>query len=417
MSNFNESGVTVFRERLKKNWPIWLVAFATFVNGVVSVLQIMLTRLPIKPSHFRTLLPFGQYYINRSLTLVLGFMLLYLSIHLLQRRRIAWWVATVCAGLAFVLHIAHLHLWYTAISTAIAFILLLVFRKRFTVRPESRSLLQGFGLLVFSILFALMYGAVGFWLLDIRDFGVHITFINALVRTFREFTLIGNNDLVAQTRYAVWFIQSLRILGVVTGGFAFYSLFRPVVYHIETLPHNREKAHALLMTAHHIAVDGWSYNLMIDDLAALYAARVAGRADALPARQNVIGQVQHVVTLVVGQMHFQELQAPVDVIHQAEPLYHQMHRSHTTTVHRPGPLRHLIVDITGFEHGSRLVLPVLGLQSTFDSLLAVPKDFGIASIHSKWPFVGCYVLGRTCVSPHIDGHFEFFVQTLRKNHA
>ena len=42
------------------------------------------------------------------------------------------------------------------------------------------------------------------------------------------------------------------------------------------------EAHALLMTAHHIAVDGWSYNLMIDDLAALYAARVEGRADALP---------------------------------------------------------------------------------------------------------------------------------------
>jgi amino acid adenylation domain-containing protein len=40
-------------------------------------------------------------------------------------------------------------------------------------------------------------------------------------------------------------------------------------------------SHALLMTAHHIAVDGWSYNLMIDDLAALYAARVEGRADAL----------------------------------------------------------------------------------------------------------------------------------------
>ncbi len=40
--------------------------------------------------------------------------------------------------------------------------------------------------------------------------------------------------------------------------------------------------HVLLMTAHHIAVDGWSYTLMVNDLAALYAARVEGRADALP---------------------------------------------------------------------------------------------------------------------------------------
>src|SRR6266568_423837 len=53
-----------------------------------------------------------------------------------------------------------------------------------------------------------------------------------------------------------------------------------------------------------------------------------------------------------------------------------------------------------------LDFPVLGLETAFDSLLAVPDDFGIDSIHSKWPFVGSYVRSRTLFSPHTHGHFE-----------
>ena len=182
-------------------------------------------------------------------------MLLYLSIHLLQRRHAAWWVATFSIALSFVLHIFHWHLWYTAISLAITLVLLISFRERYRVRTGSRSLLQGFSLLGFSIVFALMYGTVGFWLLDKRDYGISFSVLDSFIRTLREFSLIGNNDLVAQTTYARWFLRSLNILGVVTGGFAFYSLFRPVVYRIETLPHEREKAQALLNKYGHSTYD------------------------------------------------------------------------------------------------------------------------------------------------------------------
>ena len=105
----------------------------------------------------------------------------------------------------------------------------------------------------------------------------------------------------------------------------------------------------------------------------------------------------------------------IDVLHQAQSLYHQVHGSYSATVHRRGPLRHLIVDVTGIEHRARLVFPVLGFETTFDSLLAVAQDFGIFSIHSKWPFVGCCGLDNTCISTPIDGHFELFVQTAREN--
>ncbi len=40
--------------------------------------------------------------------------------------------------------------------------------------------------------------------------------------------------------------------------------------------------HVLVITAHHIACDGWSFNLLIDELAALYAAAATGQAPPLP---------------------------------------------------------------------------------------------------------------------------------------
>jgi amino acid adenylation domain-containing protein len=41
-------------------------------------------------------------------------------------------------------------------------------------------------------------------------------------------------------------------------------------------------AHVLVLTIHHVAVDGWSYGILFRELSALYAARVEGRDAALP---------------------------------------------------------------------------------------------------------------------------------------
>jgi hypothetical protein len=67
-----------------------------------------------------------------------------------------------------------------------------------------------------------------------------------------------------------------------------------------------------------------------------------------------------------------------------------MHRSNTPAVHALHALGHLVVDITGPEHRPGLVLPILGRQTAGDSVLAVAENFGVVSIHSKWPFVDCW---------------------------
>ena len=230
----------------RRDGPIWLVAGAAFANGLLGIVSVLVARFRDRPSLFNMPLPFGLYHWSRSLTLLFGFVLAYLSFHLLQRRRAAWGLALGGAILAAIAHVGRGHLWYAALAPATLVVLLLLFRQRFTVRSEPRSIAQGVGLMLLSLFVALAYGTLGFWLLDKKDFGLEFNLAGALLRTLREFSLMGNSDLVAHTRHARWFLDSLDLLGVAAGVFALYSLFRPVAYRQRTLPQQRTLMKSIL---------------------------------------------------------------------------------------------------------------------------------------------------------------------------
>ena len=240
------SGLQRFGLAARRSWPIWLVAGATLVNGLLSIVSVLLLRLHERPGMANWPLPFGIYHWSRSLPLLFGFSLVYLSFHLFQGRRTAWGLALGGAILAAIAHIGRGHPWFVALAPGIVIALLLAFRKRFTVRSEPRSIAQGVGLMALTLLLALAYGTLGFWLLDKRDFGLEFSLGGALVRTLREFSLVGNGDLVAHTRHAHWFLNSLDMLGLAAGAFTLYSLFRPVAYHLRTLPQQRVTMQSIL---------------------------------------------------------------------------------------------------------------------------------------------------------------------------
>lgn len=232
--------------RFKEDWAIWVVSSITLAIGVLSIISILAVRFQEQPQLFHILLPFGLHLVSRSLTLVLGFMLVYLSLHLFHRKRVAWWLATILLVLLTVAQIGRGYLVYTGLAPAGTVALLLFVRKRFTVRSEQTSIVKGLALVVLSMSLALAYGTLGFWLLHKNDFGIEFHLVESFIRTLREFTLLGNSDLIAQTRHARWFLDSLRILGVLAWGFAAYSLFRPMAYRLRTLPQERLEVQSIL---------------------------------------------------------------------------------------------------------------------------------------------------------------------------
>ena len=97
---------------LRRDWPIWLIALATLANGLLGLVSVLVVRFQDKPALLNMPLSFGLYHWSRSLTLLFGFVLVYLAFHLLQRRRAAWSLALGGAILAAVAHIGRGHLWY-----------------------------------------------------------------------------------------------------------------------------------------------------------------------------------------------------------------------------------------------------------------------------------------------------------------
>lgn len=221
-----------------------LVSALTFLAGFLAFARPIAERLPDKITD--TFLPLDAAGAASYLFLGFGLSLMYLGYELSKRKRAAWWLALVFGGFNLALHTLLAPSLLSAGVAVLTLVALLVARNQFRSRVHADNLWQGLRILVFSILFAIAYGVLGFWLLDKRDFGISFGFGDAIIRTFKSYLLLGNNDLMAHSRYARWFLHSLAIVGGLTLTYGIFSIFRPLRNRLSTLPSERAEAGALL---------------------------------------------------------------------------------------------------------------------------------------------------------------------------
>ncbi len=105
--------------------------------------------------------------------------------------------------------------------------------------------------------------------------------------------------------------------------------------------------------------------------------------EARPAGQQVVGDVQHVIRLVVRQVELQQVQAVVDRRGQSQLLHHQMQRSEAAGRDGPRAVGDLIVDVRGRQHRPFGAGVVVLVQTKFDAALAVCELLSYLSVHSK----------------------------------
>jgi hypothetical protein len=143
---------------------------------------------------------------------------------------------------------------------------------------------------------------------------------------------------------------------------------------------------------------------------------VASQFNVLQAHtleHRVVGQVQNMVTLMVGQMPLEQMQPGVDFIGQPQLLDHHMHRSDPTAIDPTVAIGHLVVDVSSFHHRLGLIAPGSPrIQPTLDSTLALAKDFWVSFLHSKCPLFWVGLTLIISIKPSCDGHFEFLLPGL-----
>jgi amino acid adenylation domain-containing protein len=171
-----------------------------------------------------------------------------------------------------------------------------------------------------------------------------------------------------------------------------------------------EEDHAMLVTLHHIASDGWSLGILMRELATLYGAFVEGRPSPLPELEI---QYPDYATWQRGWLRGEELAAQLDYwrkrLKGAPPLLQmpadrprpavQTHRGTTRTFVLPADLSAALL-VLGRKEGAT---PFMTLLAAFQALLARYTSQDDIS-------VGTPIAGRNRLE--IEGLIGFFVNTL-----
>jgi phosphatidylglycerol lysyltransferase len=178
--------------------------------------------------------------------LLIGLALIVSAVNIYRRKRRAWQIVLALACFSTLFHIfKDHHRWHAVFSLALVVALLLA-RRSFTVRSRGLDYRTAALRFAVAVVAAFGYGVAGFWLLEPHEFGINFNWLDSIHRTLLCLSLVGDPSLAPQTRYAAWFLDSFTVLTMSVIGYGLLSLFRPILYHLRTLPKERARARELL---------------------------------------------------------------------------------------------------------------------------------------------------------------------------
>ncbi|MGE5123681.1 MAG: flippase-like domain-containing protein [Acidobacteriaceae bacterium] len=231
-------------------WNIHLVALLTAGMGIIDVLSGLTPALHDRIQILEQFSPFGVDVGGHLTSALAGFALLLLARGLWRRKRLAWALAVTILVVSVPVHLFKGLDYEEAILGAALAIWLVSLRPHFHAHSDPPSIRQGLFTLLIALLFTLLYGVLGFYLLD-RHFivdGQAVTFSlwGSLRQTVVMFTQYYNPGLVPATRFGRYFVGSIYIVSAVTVGYALLMLIRPVLVRKGASAEEKQNAKAIV---------------------------------------------------------------------------------------------------------------------------------------------------------------------------
>lgn len=230
---------------LAENWGVRFIALLTGLMGLVNVLSSL---TPSLADRVRLLQGISPLQVRRGghLTAALaGFALLLLAASLWRRKRAAWLLTLVVLVVSAASHLLK-GLDYEEAALAGALVVILVaLRPQFHARSDPPSVRQGLVTLAAALVFTLVYGTAGFYLLD-RHFRVNFGLDAAMRQTVVMFTQFYDPGLQPVTGFGRYFAGSIYLVGLVTLTYSLFMLIRPVLVRQPASPAERDRARAIV---------------------------------------------------------------------------------------------------------------------------------------------------------------------------
>ncbi|WP_437918784.1 phosphatidylglycerol lysyltransferase domain-containing protein [Sphingobacterium sp. LRF_L2] len=213
--------------------------------GFVNIISVLTPPFRDRVRLLENFLPLDLIHFSSVAVLILGILLLCCAAFLVRGLRNAWWLALLFASLSFVGNITK-GIDYEEASLALFTIIVLVFTRN-NYRLKGDPHLQNFGIQtsLFILLAVLVYGTIGFYLLDKKDFNVDFSFWESIKSTFRSFILL-DPDPEPVTRFGLGFVRSINFLGGISLALLVYVFIKPFIFHVTPLEQERAQAMQLL---------------------------------------------------------------------------------------------------------------------------------------------------------------------------
>jgi phosphatidylglycerol lysyltransferase len=213
---------------LADNWGVRGVAILTAVMGLVNVISAVTPSLAARVQIIEKYSPLEVRHGSHLTAAVAGFALLLLAGSLWRRKRVAWLLTLIVLCISMASHLLKGLDYEEALLSGVLALWLFALRSHFYARSDPPSVRQGVQTLAAALGFSLMYGTLGFYLLD-RHFQVNFGLGAALRQTLIMFTQFYDPGLQPITGFGRYFADSIYVVGAVTIGYALTTLARPVL--------------------------------------------------------------------------------------------------------------------------------------------------------------------------------------------
>jgi phosphatidylglycerol lysyltransferase len=246
---------------LTETWGVRFTAVLVALMGLINVLSAVTPSLASRAAILEKFSPLEVRHGGHLTAALAGFALLVLASHLARRKRVAWLITLGVLGISMVSHLLKGLDYEEALLAGGLIVLLWRMRAHFHARSDRYSIGQGLWALAGALLFTIIYGVTGLFLLD-RHYSVNFGFWDALRQTVVMFTEFYDPGLVPVTHFGRFFADSIYSVGAATLAYAGFMLLRPVFVRNQATEDEREQARIIVENFGHSSLARF---LLLDD--------------------------------------------------------------------------------------------------------------------------------------------------------
>jgi phosphatidylglycerol lysyltransferase len=198
-----------------------------FLLGMVNIFSVLTPPLAYRLRLLHTYIPGESIHASNLFVIFLGLVLLVTATFLFRGLRSAWVVALVVSLLSVIGHMSKALDYEEASLALVTVVILLVTAAQYRVRSNPQLVNTGVMTALGTFAAVLVFGAIGFYFLKARHFGIDFTWQHSLRAAFHGFLLLKDDDLQPVTRFGREFLSAIHVLGVSAWAFLFYTIIRP----------------------------------------------------------------------------------------------------------------------------------------------------------------------------------------------